>query len=95
ERVIEVLIEVADEHPLALEEPRPLTILTGFGDSGIGIQFSVWVARENFLALRNDLYTRIHRRFGEEGVEIPFPQIALHAGSGSRPFGVDLRDGES
>ncbi len=90
ERVLELLMEVADAHPLALEEPRPLVIFTGFGDSGVAVQFSVWTARQNFLALRNDLYTRIHARFRDAGVEIPFPQVALHAGSGSAPLGIEL-----
>jgi small-conductance mechanosensitive channel len=91
ERVSELLLEIADAHPLALEEPRPLVILTGFGDSGVSIQFSVWGARANFLELRNGLFTRIHAGFRDAGVEIPFPQVALHAGSDSRAIGVDLR----
>lgn len=51
-RVQEVLLDLADRNPLSLEEPAPLVILLGFGDSSVDIQFSVWGARENFLGLR-------------------------------------------
>lgn len=92
DRVKELLIDLADHHPLVMEEPRPLVIMTGYGDSGIGIQFSIWAARENFLAVRNDVYTQVRQEFAEQGIEIPFPQVSIHTGSGTRAFPLDMSD---
>jgi len=88
ERVRRILLEIADRNPLSLEEPAPLVIFQGFGDSAINLQFSVWAVRENFLALRNEISSEVKRRFDEERIEIPFPHRTLYAGSASDPIPV-------
>lgn len=92
ERVREILFDVADRDPLCLDEPEPVFILRGFGESGIEIQFSTWAERENFLAMRNGIQLEIKRAFDEAGIEIPFPQRSLVAGSSTRPLPVQLVD---
>jgi small-conductance mechanosensitive channel len=89
-RVQEVLFEVADRNPLCMEEPQPLFILQGFGDSAIKIQFSVWVRREEYLTLRNQMYVDIKAAFDREGIEIPFPHRTLYPGSVAEPFPVNI-----
>ena len=37
---------MADRNPLCLEEPEPLYIFSGFGDSALNLQFSVWATRD-------------------------------------------------
>ena len=88
ERVRRILLDVADRNPLSLEEPAPLIIFQGFGDSSIDLQFSVWATRENFLALRNEISSAVKRRFDEEGIEIPFPHRTLYTGSATDPIPV-------
>lgn len=87
-RVREVLMAVADHNPLCLDEPRPLFIFTGFGESSLDIQFSAWAKRENYLDLRNSLQEEVKLAFDEAGIEIPFPHRALYAGEETRPFPV-------
>lgn len=77
-RAQEVLIETADKNPLCLEEPRPLVIWTGYADSGVSVQLSVWASRENFLAVRNQVYIDLKTALHAEGIEIPFPQLVIH-----------------
>lgn len=72
-RVREVLTEVAENNPLALREPRPIIIFQEFGESGVGLQFSVWTARGNYIDLRNTLAEGIKEAFEREGIEIPYP----------------------
>lgn len=88
EKVQRVLFDLADRNPLCLDEPKPLFILQGFGDSAIQVQFSPWATRENFLELKNTVQMEIKRRFEEEGIEIPFPQRTLHTGGDSAPIPV-------
>lgn len=94
-KVRSVLDEVAYTNPLCLEEPKPLYIFQGFGESSLDIQFSVWAKRENFLDLRNSIYQEIKSAFDEHGIEIPFPHRTLYTGSVTTPFpiqSVDIRD---
>ena len=88
ERVREVLLRVAAANRLCLEEPKPLIIFLGFGDSSLDLQFSVWAQRENFLDLRNTIHEEIKLAFDAEGIEIPFPHRSLYAGEATRPFPV-------
>jgi small-conductance mechanosensitive channel len=73
ERVRQVLMAVAERNPLCMDEPQPLFIFLGFGDSALTLQFSVWATRQNFLALRNSITAEIKAAFDEAGIEIPFP----------------------
>ncbi|MFP4228963.1 MAG: mechanosensitive ion channel family protein [Salinivenus sp.] len=86
--VREVLMQVADRNPLCLEEPQPVIIFQGYGDSSINHQFSVWAATDNFLELRNSIPLEIKEAFDEHGIEIPFPHRTLYTGSETDPFPV-------
>lgn len=88
--VRKVLFEVADQNPLSLDEPAPAFLFTGFGDSALNIQFSVWSTTENFRALRNSLQEEIKVAFDQAGIEIPFPHRTLYAGSETPPFPVRI-----
>lgn len=92
--VRDVLMEVADKNPLCLEEPKPLIIFQGYGDSGINLQFSVWSKTENYLDLRNSLSLEIKETFDEKGIEIPFPHRTIYTGSvtESFPISVDVNE---
>ncbi len=90
--VREVLMAVADKNTLCLDEPAPLFIFLGFGDSALDIQFSVWATRENYLALRNAITAEIKTAFDAANIEIPFPHRSLYAGSMTEPFPVAIVD---
>lgn len=87
-RVRELLLSIAEDHPLCLEEPKPLFIVVGFGASSIDLQFSVWVKRENFLEVKNALYEQIKNGFDSAGIEIPFPHTSLYSGSVTEPIPI-------
>ncbi|MDH3420121.1 MAG: mechanosensitive ion channel family protein [Gammaproteobacteria bacterium] len=87
-RVHELLISVADEFDLCLDQPRPLVIFQGFGESSIDLQFSVWASRNNFLELRNQMPARVKEAFDKEGIEIPFPHRTLYTGSLTEAFPI-------
>jgi small-conductance mechanosensitive channel len=89
-RVRDTLVEVADNYPLCLDQPRPLIIFQGFGDSALNLQFSIWAKRENYLALRNAMPEEVKKAFDAAGIEIPFPHRSLYAGSVTDPFPVRL-----
>lgn len=85
-----VLFDVADRNPLCLEEPKPLLIFQGFGDSALNLQFSVWTKRENFLDAKNGLQQQIKEAFEAQGIEIPFPHRTFYTGSVTEPFPIRL-----
>ena len=94
ERVRKILFDVADRNTICLDEPSPLFIYKGYGDSALELQFSVWAKRENFLPLRNTIQEEIKIAFDEHDIEIPFPHRTLYTGKVTEPFPVRMVKGD-
>ncbi|MDF7806551.1 mechanosensitive ion channel family protein [Pontiellaceae bacterium B12219] len=90
QKVMDILKDVADRNPYCLDEPAPLIVFKGFGESSLDFQFGPWFAKTDYIALRNSLLIEVKRRFDEEGIEIPFPHRTLYAGEATKPFPVHV-----
>ncbi len=93
--VVKLLKEVAYNNKLCLDEPEPVFIAQGFGDSSVDYQFNVWAKTENYLELRNSMQVDIKKAFDAAGVEIPFPHRSLYVGSATEPFPVRVVEASS
>ena len=94
EHVTRVLSEIADENPNSLDEPAPIILFKGFGQSSLDFMLGVWFEKADMLVLRNSILREIKRRFDAEGIEIPFPHHSLYTGSMTEPFPIRLVDGQ-
>jgi len=90
-RVKKLLLEIARNNPVCLNEPEPLVIFSGFGDSSINLLFVAWAIREDWLSLNNSLAIEVKKRFDEQGIEIPFPHLSLYTGSKTEAMPVELK----
>jgi small-conductance mechanosensitive channel len=90
EKVREILLEVARRHPDVMTDPPPEVLFVAFGDSSLDFVLRVWTIKQvqTPSILKSDLYFSIFRAFGEQGIEIPFPQRDLHLKSVSVPIMV-------
>lgn len=80
--VIKALVEVAEEHPGVLDNPRCNVLFRGFGDSAWNLTLCAWISNpKGHHQIRSELNGNIVRKFREYGVEIPFPQHDLHVRS--------------
>ena len=89
-RVREVLLDVAKKNPLCLNEPEPLVIFSGFGNSSLDLKLLVWAVKSDWLSLKNKITEEIKKRFDQEGIEIPFPHLSLYSGSVTQPIPVNI-----
>ncbi len=79
EKVIEILLKVAKEHPDVLKKPKPVVFFIGFGDSSIDFELSVWLDNPIFRKrVTSELNQAIWQAFAHNNIEIPFPQRDLH-----------------
>lgn len=80
EKVKQILIEIALNHEGILKEPKPDVLFDEFDDSSLNFFLRVWTSEyvNKPRVLKSELYYEIFRRFGEEGIEIPFPQRDIH-----------------
>jgi small-conductance mechanosensitive channel len=89
-KVMRILRETAEANPHCLDEPGPLVLFVGFGESSINFMLGVWAAKEDFLTARNTIAEQVQRAFQREGVEIPFPHRVLAGGKAGAPIEVRL-----
>ena len=89
-RVITVLKDIANSHPLCLDEPEPDVRLVNFGDSALEFLYVLWCAKDDFLLLKNQIMIQIKERFDAEGIEIPFPHRTLYTGSATTALPIRI-----
>ncbi len=84
-----LLLKVADEHPIVLNDPPPSAVFEGFGDSTLNIALRVYLPNlENRLQTVHELHTTIDKLFRQASIEIAFPQRDLHIRSFQAPLPV-------
>ena len=74
-----ILLDVATDHSVVLEDPAPIATFEGFADSNLTLRLRVYLPdMDNRLRTITELHAEIDRRFAEIGIEIAFPQRDLH-----------------
>lgn len=82
EKVQEVLLQAARNHPQILDEPAPSALFTGFGDNALNFELRFFVShRETVPNIIHDVHMAIDRAFRRDGLQIPFPQRDVHIDS--------------
>lgn len=76
DRVFAILLEAARGQPRVLADPAPGAHITAFGDNGIDVDLTAWIADpdQGQMALRGAVFRQVLEAFRSEGIEIPFPQ---------------------
>ncbi|MCE3232297.1 MAG: mechanosensitive ion channel [Rickettsiaceae bacterium] len=80
EKARELILEAAYENSRCLRDPLPSCFLTDFGENAINFMLYFWV--DNVLDGRaepkSEVMFAILRKFKQNGIEIPFPQMDLN-----------------
>ncbi|MFO8056201.1 MAG: mechanosensitive ion channel [bacterium] len=94
-KVMEILYNVAIEHPEIMTTPEPYTLFTGFGDSSLDFELRCYLpAVEGRLRVPSELRVEIYEALTEAGITIPFPQRDVYVKSVSWPENKQLNPKE-
>ena len=74
----DVIYEICEKHPKVLGDPAPAVRIDEHGDSAIVLLCRVWTKTGDYWDTRFDLLEEVKRRFDEENIEIPYPQMDVH-----------------
>ncbi len=81
-KVKEILLNIAKNEELVLDDPAPSVYFLEFADSSLNFLLIVWIRdfRKGF-STKDAINTEIDRIFKEENIDIPFPQRVIHTKS--------------
>ncbi|MCR9232516.1 MAG: mechanosensitive ion channel [bacterium] len=84
QRVIDLLVEVAQANPKVLSDPAPHAFFDNFGDSSLDFKLRAWINvsdgsfSNTHLAMRSELAVAIQQALEDANIGVPFPQRDLH-----------------
>lgn len=78
ENVRKIILKIAHDHRLILDEPAPAIIFDTMTDSGVNLLVRAWAERSDYITARSELTMGIHNALAESGISIPFPQRIVH-----------------
>jgi potassium-dependent mechanosensitive channel len=82
ERLIKLLVGVAESHPGILLERPPMAFFLGFGESALKFELRFWCGQQDtWFQLQSDVTVAVAKALREAGIEIPFPQHDIHVRS--------------
>lgn len=94
ERMIKLLVTVAESHPGILLERPPVAFFMGFGESSLNFELRFWSAwQDTWLQLQSEVTVAVAKALQEAGIEIPFPQRDVHVRSFDAPLAQSLAEG--
>lgn len=74
-RARDIILDLAQAHPLVLRDPAPSVLFANLGDSALEFHLTCFVVEEAQSAvIRSDLLFAIHAGLQKAGIEIPYPQ---------------------
>ncbi len=78
-KVRDIVLGIANQHPLVLKDFQPELNLMSFGDSAVNVRLSVRTEDyRNAFSLQCELREKIYEEFIKQNIEIPFPQRVVH-----------------
>lgn len=79
EKCQEVIRQILAEDDKVLSEPQPVFVeVSELGDSSVNFAVRAWVKTEDYWAVFFRLNQEVYKRFGDNGLNIPFPQMDVH-----------------
>jgi small-conductance mechanosensitive channel len=88
ETVTNILMAVASDHPVVLEEPRPRVLLHGFTERGMLFKLQFWAPMSGPVSgpvVMSEVRREIHARFMKYGIQFAHPLRTVTIESASAP----------
>lgn len=79
EKVDKIMLEIANNTPNILKEPKPLVRFTQYAESSQNFELLVWIYHyDDRHRVLDSIFRDMFKRFKEEGIEMPFNQMDVH-----------------
>ena len=78
ERVTALLVRLAADHPLVLDDPEPAVHVDEYGDNAVVYVMRIWCANADYWTVYYDLMDGFKPAFDSAGVEMTYPHVNVH-----------------
>ena len=79
DKVKSVLMQVVDDDPLVLHDPKPPVVaVSELADSSVNLSVWIWVRTEDYWTVWMRIRENIYKAFYQNNITIPFPQVDVH-----------------
>lgn len=70
--------ELIGQDKRILHDPAPLVAVNKLNSSSVDLIIRCWTAKEDYWDVYFNLNEKVYKTFGNENIEIPFPQVKIH-----------------
>ncbi|MBD9467696.1 mechanosensitive ion channel domain-containing protein [Pseudoxanthomonas sp. PXM01] len=77
-RAKQILLQIAEDHPLVLRDPPPSVIVSKLSESSVDLILQAWSNTSDFGDAKSDLTEAVRTEIIGNGLNIPYPQRDLH-----------------
>ena len=74
----ELMLQVANNHPLVLDDPAPAALFVAQNASSLDFKLRVWCKSADYWTVNFEVFEQVHEAMLTAGIEIPFPQMDVH-----------------
>ena len=78
DKVKEIINNIVNDHEFILDDPAPIIRVGEHAGSSVNFNTLVWTKSENYWDVYYDMMEIVKKRFDEENVNIPYPQMDVH-----------------
>ncbi len=78
QKAYDIMMNLTKEDGRILSDPATQIAVSELADSSVNFVLRPWVKKEDYWNVKFDLTRKIKETFDENGIEIPFPQQAIH-----------------
>ncbi len=75
---VKAAILAAAQHPKLCPDMAPEVHVSAHSESSVDYLLLLWVAPEDYFTVKFDVTEAVKKKFDEEGISIPFPQLDVH-----------------
>lgn len=74
----QIIRDLIDADDRILSDPEPFIALSELADSSVNFVARAWVEAGDYWGVYFDMNEKVYKKFAEEGLNIPFPQMDVH-----------------
>ena len=94
-KVKELLAQAADENEKIKKTPKPVILMSDFGDNAVIFHLYFWAKIKTVMDMKkiqSEIRFKINELFNQNSIVIAFPQRDLHLKSSSAPLQVEIKN---